>query len=224
MKRFVCGFILGALLFGGLSTFAVSYIAESAEFKVLVNGNEFVSDPPALVVDGRTYLPLRAMGETLGVPVRWNEELRQVEVGSTPESEYYLLVNEKVIAGEWEITISSIEAVDEVWFESSLGRRFHKPDDGNKFVVFNVAIKNNYDVALSLLNSTLLRVTFDDQYIYGSYQLLGNPNDLISATIQPLATRTGFLAFQVPDEVINSENPLVFKNSTNELYSFIFLN
>lgn len=32
-------------------------------FKVLVNGEEFVSDPPALAVDGRTYLPLRAMGE-----------------------------------------------------------------------------------------------------------------------------------------------------------------
>lgn len=64
---------------------AVTYTAVPADFKVLVNGEEFVSDPPALAVDGRTYLPLRAMGEALGVPVNWNEELHQAEVGTVPD-------------------------------------------------------------------------------------------------------------------------------------------
>jgi len=35
------------------------------------------------VVEGRTYLPLRAMGDALGVPVNWNEELKQAEVGNS---------------------------------------------------------------------------------------------------------------------------------------------
>ena len=81
MKRFISGFIVGALIFSMLGAFAaVTYVAKPVDFKVMVNGKEFVSDPPALEVDGRTYLPLRAMGEALNVPVNWNEELRQAEV------------------------------------------------------------------------------------------------------------------------------------------------
>lgn len=69
-------------MFGMIGVAAVSYVANSADFKVMVNGKEFISDPPALVVEGKTYLPLRSMGEALGVPVNWNEELRQAEVGN----------------------------------------------------------------------------------------------------------------------------------------------
>lgn len=82
MKKFLCGFLSGAIIFSMIGAFAVSYVANPVDFKVLVNGKEFVSDPPALEVNGRTYLPLRAMGDALGVPVNWNEELRQAEVGN----------------------------------------------------------------------------------------------------------------------------------------------
>lgn len=84
MKKFISGFVVGALLFSMLGVFAAAtYVAKPVDFKVLVNGKEFTSDPPPLEVDGRTYLPLRAMGDALGVPVKWNEELRQAEVGNS---------------------------------------------------------------------------------------------------------------------------------------------
>ena len=83
MKKFIFGFLVGALIFSMVGVFAASYVANPVGFKVLVNGKEFISDPPALEVDGRTYLPLRAMGDALGVPVVWNEELRQAEVGNS---------------------------------------------------------------------------------------------------------------------------------------------
>lgn len=84
MKKFLIGFLTGSVLFVSLGAIAtVSYIANPVDFKVLVNGKEFVSDPPALEVDGRTYLPLRTIGDALGVPVSWNEELRQAEVGTS---------------------------------------------------------------------------------------------------------------------------------------------
>lgn len=80
MKKFIIGLISGVMLASTIA-FAATYTASPATFKVLVNGKEFVSDPPALVVEGRTYLPLRAMGDALGVPVEWNAELGQAEVG-----------------------------------------------------------------------------------------------------------------------------------------------
>nr|DAF01570.1 MAG TPA: copper amine oxidase [Caudoviricetes sp.] len=81
MKKFVSGVLIGVVL-SSTFAFAAQYVAKSANFKVLVNGEEFTSDPPALVVEGRTYLPLRAIGEALSIPVNWNEDLKQAEVGN----------------------------------------------------------------------------------------------------------------------------------------------
>ncbi len=87
MKKFISGTLTGAIL-AGTAAFAAVYTAEPATFKVLVNGEEFDSNPPAMVIDGSTYLPLRAMGNALGVPVEWNSKLNQAEVGnSAPKAE-----------------------------------------------------------------------------------------------------------------------------------------
>ena len=85
LRGFLCGVLATILCFGAVA-FAANYEAVTAGFKVLVNGKEFTSDPPALVVEGRTYLPLRAIGDALGVPVNWNDELGQAEVGTPPQS------------------------------------------------------------------------------------------------------------------------------------------
>lgn len=83
MKKFISGFVTGAIAVGTAGVLAMSYTANTADFKVLVNGKEFVSDPPALEVEGRTYLPLRAIGDALGVPVTWNEAEYRAEVGNS---------------------------------------------------------------------------------------------------------------------------------------------
>lgn len=42
MKRFVYGFIIGSILFSFIGAFAVTYVANPVDFKVLVNGEEFL--------------------------------------------------------------------------------------------------------------------------------------------------------------------------------------
>lgn len=90
MKKYISGFILGVLTTVGITVFAEevkSFIAEKATFDVYVAGEKFESDKPAVVIDGSTYLPLRATGEALGVPVEWNAEKRRVEVGDVKENQ-----------------------------------------------------------------------------------------------------------------------------------------
>ena len=81
MKKFITGTCAGIALASTIAL-AASYMAEDASFKVFVNGEEFTSSK-AVVIDGRTYLPLRAIGDALGVPVNWNDESKQVEVGNS---------------------------------------------------------------------------------------------------------------------------------------------
>ena len=89
MKKFIIGFVLGALIFSASTAYAATqFTAHIANFKVLVNGEEFkATTGEVLTVEGRTYLPLRDMGNALGVSVVWNEKLRQVEIGTPPDAQ-----------------------------------------------------------------------------------------------------------------------------------------
>lgn len=82
-KQLIAGIIIGAILFGGFAAVADSiktYIAEQANFPLLVDGVEEKLDMLIVTIEGRTYLPLRAMGNVLGVKVDWNAEKGQAEV------------------------------------------------------------------------------------------------------------------------------------------------
>lgn len=66
-----CAFVLGILLF------FPSYSA-SAEAPVLcfIDGQELICDPAPFIVNGRTMVPLRAVGEKLGMDVHWLQDVR----------------------------------------------------------------------------------------------------------------------------------------------------
>lgn len=83
MKRFISGFISGALIFGMIGAFAAAtYVAEPANYEVIVDGEIFVSNPPAMNIEGNTYLPLRAMADVFDVEIGWDPAGRQVEIMS----------------------------------------------------------------------------------------------------------------------------------------------
>jgi len=80
MKKYIAGFIAGVFATVGITAFADevrSFIAEKATFDVYVAGEKFESEKPPVVIEGSTYLPLKATGEALGVDVTWNEKERR---------------------------------------------------------------------------------------------------------------------------------------------------
>jgi len=84
---FITGLVLGAALFTGITVFAANsrnYQAQAATFPIYINGEEWETDSPVVVIDGRTYLPLKALGDVLGADVKWNEKLFRVDI-SKPE-------------------------------------------------------------------------------------------------------------------------------------------
>ena len=88
MKKYLAGFIVGIMVTLGVTAFAdevTNLIAQKATFDVYVAGGKFESDKPIAVIDGSTYLPLKATGEALGVNVEWNSKDRRVEIGEVDE-------------------------------------------------------------------------------------------------------------------------------------------
>jgi hypothetical protein len=54
--------------------------------KVLVNGQAVESDVPAVVLDGRTLLPVRAVAQALGVSVSWDQGTYTATVTTAPNA------------------------------------------------------------------------------------------------------------------------------------------
>ena len=48
---------------------------------IFINGNQLVTDDPAVIEDGRTLLPMRAMFESVGQAVYWDGETQTVTSG-----------------------------------------------------------------------------------------------------------------------------------------------
>ena len=69
MKRFIAGFICGALLFSGVSVFAATkspLVGKRVDgvASVIVNGKRIEKE--AAVIEGTSYLPVRALTEAIG--------------------------------------------------------------------------------------------------------------------------------------------------------------
>ena len=50
------------------------------EKDISVNNKKQSIDVPAIIVSGRTMLPLRTVGELIGADVEWNEKDKRIDV------------------------------------------------------------------------------------------------------------------------------------------------
>jgi hypothetical protein len=83
------GIIIGITLsisFSASADTVKQYILTKIGYPIIVNGQEY-SDAkfPALNYNGTTYLPLKGVGDVLGTAVKWNDQLKRVEVGKEPQ-------------------------------------------------------------------------------------------------------------------------------------------
>lgn len=88
MKKFITGFLLGAVLFTGMTTFAatngnlieVFYNIED----IVIEGKSKMPEQKPFVYNGSTYVPLKYVSENLGYKVGWDGKTKTVYVGDQP--------------------------------------------------------------------------------------------------------------------------------------------
>jgi hypothetical protein len=81
MKRFITGFLCGALLFGGTAVLAdsVSMVGKIVDGEVSVFYNDEPLAAKAITVEGTSYLPVRTVGNTLGAQIDYRDGAIYVE-------------------------------------------------------------------------------------------------------------------------------------------------
>ncbi|MGF7396241.1 stalk domain-containing protein (plasmid) [Thermoanaerobacterium thermosaccharolyticum] len=67
------------LIFG----FVLGYVYADNIIQIVVDGNT-ISAPEAFIKNGSTYVPIRAVSEALGLPVKWDGNISTVYIGKVP--------------------------------------------------------------------------------------------------------------------------------------------
>ncbi len=84
MKKLIAGIIIGSALTATTSVFADSieqFILTKVNYPLIVKGKEYTNaELPVLNYQGNTYVPLKAVGDVLGTTVKWNDQLKRVEI------------------------------------------------------------------------------------------------------------------------------------------------
>ena len=140
---------------------------------------------------------------------------------SSAEEVSTVAIGETATIGGWEITVTSVEYAPELTPISQSSMAVPIPaSDGNQFAIVNVQVKNISEDLESFLPSTSFvehteeTLIYDGKYNYNGRSTegtMGTYNSLINEVVSPLETKTGYIAFDVPNEVAESEKPLELK-------------
>lgn len=165
---------------------------------------------------------LKKTSELPGTSKQNNVSGLKAEPSASEDTQKTHSTGDTVTIDTWEITLNSVEVLEQI--DNTYG--YFSPEDGSKYVVANVTVKNTgtqsetFLPAIYLGDDVKAKITYLD-YEFSSSQLLGYQDDLHSATLNPLSSKTGIIAFEIADEAV-SANDLVltlFNNSENITYS-----
>lgn len=123
-----------------------------------------------------------------------------------------LMLNEEGVLEDWSITVTNIEITDYIKENDYAG---FNPGDGNKYLVIEISVMNNGKSASTFLpsfgdgDSVSAKILYQNDYEFSSTNLLGYNRGMHDSTINPLSTKTGVIAFEIPDSVAFSENELL---------------
>ena len=140
---------------------------------------------------------------------------------TTTEATASLTLGETGTIGNWSVTVTGSETtkrVDEdmMYFEAS---------EGNQYVMIDATVENTGKQAASFLSMVTLdgdpdaKLIYGDGYEYKPTGLMGSEKELQDTPVNPLEKKDGRITFEVPDTVVESDEPitLIITNGTDTL-------
>ncbi|MHB8065865.1 MAG: copper amine oxidase N-terminal domain-containing protein, partial [Ruminiclostridium sp.] len=89
MKKFLSGFLVGAILMCAIPSLAKNDTVQAIynNVKVAVNGENvtFASGEEPAIINNRTYVPAKYIAEALGATVKWDSKSSTVNIDETVE-------------------------------------------------------------------------------------------------------------------------------------------
>lgn len=128
------------------------------------------------------------------------------------ESGDALAIGQDGVLGDWTVTVTNMEITDSIKENAYYG---FNPEEGNKYLYVDSTVTNNGKNAASFLpsyglnNDISAKLLYRGEYEFSSTNLLGHSKDMHNSTVNPLSSKSGIIAFEIPDSIASSEEELV---------------
>lgn len=151
------------------------------------------------------------------------ETTATAEPTATPKpKDKVISIGKKGSVGDWKFTVKKCTIKKKI---KSGSYRYFEASKGEKFVLFNISVRNNGKKAATFLprfgyenEMVCATLYYKDKYEYKPTQLLAFDKDLLTDTIQPLTTEKGVIAFEVPNKVAKNKKNMKLRIGTAEDY------
>lgn len=135
------------------------------------------------------------------------------ELNASEEDAVYN-IGDSITLKDWEISVTSVQIVDSIAADYG---QFSPNEEGNKYIQVFVTVNNNGKQADSFLPSfgmgddVTAKVLYGDGYEFSASNLLGYSNEMHDSSINPLSSKSGEIAFDVPESVATSTDELIIE-------------
>lgn len=133
-----------------------------------------------------------------------------------------LKLGQKGTTGDWKISVKKAEKKAQI---KNGAYRVFKPQKGDQFICITATVRNNGKKKETFLpkigyKGKMLTATlyFKDKYEYQPLELFSYDKDLVSTSVNPLSSKSGIIAFEVPKKVAKSKKTLTLKIGTESDY------
>lgn len=135
-------------------------------------------------------------------------ETTEAEVASSS----VLAIGEEGALKDWSIVVTNAEITDSIKENDYYG---FSPEEGNKYMAIDVTVSNNGKNAANFLPSFGMgddisaKILYQGDYEFSATNLLGYSKSLYDTSVNPLSTKSGIVAFEIPDTVVSAEEELI---------------
>lgn len=181
-KQFIAGFLVGALLFSFNSVFASNRTIEAFynDIKLSIDGKITDLKDAAgnkiepFILDGTTYAPARAIAESLGMEVKYNETTNTVEMTKK------ILIDNKKPKITDEVTLWNITKEDDItMFVYKDGLKYVDPN----FMLLDNGLKNNDSVFRFRINKENSTGEFYNTFKRHYDDIVQKPEEIVLSNI-----------------------------------------
>lgn len=227
MKERTKGIIIGVLATAAIASIASAAAEEIyktvsiaySNIKICIDGtylepkdaNGNTVEP--FILDGTTYLPVRAVAGAFGKDVDWDGETSTVYLGAKPGENKYNRTNpapigttQTVRIDNWSdkytaaITVNEVIRGEEAWNKIKAANKFNsEPKDGMEYILVNVSatvsdVADDKSVSLSEFSFDFYATDYSS---YDSTLILVTPEPRFGAELYSGGTTTGYICAQI---------------------------
>ena len=113
---------------------------------------------------------------------------------------------------DWTIVVTNAEVTDSIKENDYYG---FSPEEGNKYLAIDITANNKGKNAATFLPSYGLgddisaKILYQGEYEFSATNLLGYSKSIFDTSVNPLSTKSGMVAFELPDSIASADEELI---------------